>query len=57
MAEHFVSRGYSQAVRDDGIKIEGTPYLVQDFPNWFRWNTANGLRAAKMAAEMEQATG
>jgi len=45
-----------QAVRDGGIKIEGTPRLVQDFPNWFWWNTANGLRAAKIAAEMEPAT-
>ena len=48
---------YREAIRDYSITVDGTPRLVQDFPNWFAWNTATGLRAAKNARELQSAAG
>ncbi len=46
-----------EAIRDDRLTIEGTPRLAKDFPNWFAWNTANGLHAAKITRELQSAPG
>ncbi len=43
---------YDQAIRDYGVTVEGMPQLVKAFPNWFAWNSANGLRAAKTDREL-----
>ncbi len=37
---------YDQAIRDDGMTVEGPSQLVRSFPDWFAWSAAHGLGAA-----------
>jgi len=48
---------YDQAIRDFGVRVEGTPQLVRAFPGWFAWQSAEGLRAAKAAREQQLPAG
>jgi DNA-binding HxlR family transcriptional regulator len=41
---------YHQALSNRGLKIEGEPRLVREFPGWFNWSAAqhmNSLRALR----------
>ncbi len=42
---------YDQAVSDYGVMVEGLPQLVRDFPGWFGWSAAAGLKAVKAMRE------
>lgn len=42
---------YDQALSDDGVTVEGLPGMVRDFPGWFAWRNAEGLRAVRAMHE------
>lgn len=38
---------YSQAIRDNGLVIEGKTRLVREFPDWFNWSAAQHMAGLK----------
>jgi len=42
---------YSEALQN-GVKVEGIAPMVEAFPEWFAWNSANGIRAVRAAREL-----
>jgi len=38
---------YGQAIRQYGVRVEGRPRLVREFPSWFNWSAAQHMSELK----------
>ena len=38
---------YEESLRDYGVTVEGTPRMVRDYPGWFAWGAAEGMRTMR----------
>jgi DNA-binding HxlR family transcriptional regulator len=45
---------YDEALREDGLQVEGLPHFVRTFPNWFAWSAAaEAVNAARFKQEKQ----
>jgi DNA-binding HxlR family transcriptional regulator len=45
---------YDEALREDGLQVEGLPHVVRAFPNWFAWSVAaEAVKATRLKQETQ----